>query len=160
MNRKFHDIAEDLATSGADATRAVGSPRVLQLRAEAVPWTLRGTKEFNQLRCLVSESSEAWQRPCLEVGVWRLGLVEMGRLGLFGFGLVGVGGWRLGWLSWLIVQVMFFQGLGVGLLGSNQVGRRKMHAISLQVHQLATKVAHIGELKSVANGLRSRGQSL
>lgn len=51
VNRKFQDIAAELSTTSS-ATGAA----TLRQRAEAVPWELRGTKEFNQLRCLIADS--------------------------------------------------------------------------------------------------------
>ena len=55
VNRKFQDVAAELSAELGVAT----APCILRQRAEAVPWELRGTKEFNQLRCLISES-ETW----------------------------------------------------------------------------------------------------
>eukprot|EP00435_Cladocopium_sp_Y103_P011671 s2674_g3.t1 len=51
VNRKFKDIAAELSTSSETCAST------LRQRAEAVPWELRGTKEFNQLRCLIAEST-------------------------------------------------------------------------------------------------------
>ena len=56
VNRKFQDITAELSTTSS-ATGAA----TLRQRAEAVPWELRGTKEFNQLRCLIADSIETRQ---------------------------------------------------------------------------------------------------
>ena len=56
VNRKFQDIAAELSKSSV-----TGAATTLRQKAEAVPWELRGTKEFNQLRCLIADSIETRQ---------------------------------------------------------------------------------------------------
>ena len=58
VNRRFKDIAAELASTATDEHSGQLVPScILRKKADAVPWELRGTKEFNQLRCLISESS-------------------------------------------------------------------------------------------------------